>query len=144
VFGVFGNGEYRLQPIYVDDLARLAVEQGQAQANVIINAIGPETYTYRGLVRRIGELIGCRRPVVAVPPSLGYAVGWLLGKMLGDVMITRAEIAGLMQGLLAVDVPPVGETNLSDWVRAHAATLGRHYASELARRRNRVAAYEQL
>ena len=29
VFGVFGDGQYRLQPIYVDDLARLAVEQGR-------------------------------------------------------------------------------------------------------------------
>ena len=29
VFGVFGNGQYRLQPIYVDDLAELAVKRGQ-------------------------------------------------------------------------------------------------------------------
>ena len=29
VFGVFGDGRYRLQPIYVDDLAALAVEQGK-------------------------------------------------------------------------------------------------------------------
>ena len=29
VFGIFGDGRYRLQPIYVDDLAQLAVEQGQ-------------------------------------------------------------------------------------------------------------------
>ncbi len=28
IFGVFGDGKYRLQPIYVDDLAKLAVEQG--------------------------------------------------------------------------------------------------------------------
>ena len=35
VFGVFGDGKYRLQPIYVDDLAKLAVEQGQGQENII-------------------------------------------------------------------------------------------------------------
>lgn len=29
-FGVFGDGTYRLQPIYVDDLAKLAVVQGAA------------------------------------------------------------------------------------------------------------------
>ena len=34
VFGVFGDGRYRLQPIYVDDLASLAVEQGKSRANV--------------------------------------------------------------------------------------------------------------
>ena len=47
VFGVFGDGGYRLQPIHVDDLAALAVEQGKSHSNTIINAIGPETFTYR-------------------------------------------------------------------------------------------------
>ena len=51
VFGVFGDGQYRLQPIYVDDLAKLAVEQGRRDANTIIDAIGPETFTYRELVQ---------------------------------------------------------------------------------------------
>jgi len=58
VFGVFGDGSYRLQPIYVDDLAKLAVEQGGGSENVIIDAIGPETFSYRGLVKKIGEIIG--------------------------------------------------------------------------------------
>ena len=49
VFGVFGNGRYRIQPIYVDDLAQLAVEQGKSRENKIINAIGPEIFTYREL-----------------------------------------------------------------------------------------------
>ncbi|HEY9175294.1 MAG TPA: NAD(P)H-binding protein, partial [Verrucomicrobiae bacterium] len=53
-FGVFGDGQYRLQPIYVDDLAALAVEQGRATENVIVDAIGPETFTYRELVRQLG------------------------------------------------------------------------------------------
>ena len=44
VIGVFGKGEYRLQPIYVDDLALLAVEQGTKRENVIVNATGPETF----------------------------------------------------------------------------------------------------
>jgi len=28
MFGVFGDGQYRLQPIFVDDLAALAVQSG--------------------------------------------------------------------------------------------------------------------
>lgn len=135
VFGVFGDGQYKLQPIYVDDLAALAVEQGRERANCTMDAIGPETFTYRSLVRQIGNLIGKPRPVISLPPSLGYALGWLIGKFTGDVLITRAEIEGLMQGLLCTDSPPAGMTRLTDWARAHAATLGRNYASELARRR---------
>jgi NADH dehydrogenase len=135
VFGVFGDGTYRLQPIYVDDLARLAVEQGTREASVTIDAIGPETFTYRGLVREIGRVIGKRRPIVSVPPWLGYLVGVVAGKLLGDVVVTREEIKGLMDGLLYVDGPPAGTTRLTRWAAAHRDSLGRRYASELARRR---------
>ncbi|MEK7683854.1 MAG: NAD(P)H-binding protein [Verrucomicrobiota bacterium] len=144
VFGVFGDGQYRLQPIYVDDLAKLAVEQGRGRANRIIDAVGPETFTYRDLVREIGKIIGQPRPIISVSSTLGYLAGWFLGKIAGDVMITREEITGLMQGLLCTGSPPAGETRLTDWARQNAATLGQRYASELARRRNRQLAYKKL
>jgi NADH dehydrogenase len=140
VFGVFGNGRYRLQPIYVDDLAALAVEQGQRREDVVINAIGPETFTFRELAHTLGELLGCRRRIVSIPPWLGYAVGRAMGTLVGDVVLTREEIEGLMADLLYVDAPAAGPTRLTDWVRDHASTVGRRYASELARRRGLVPA----
>jgi NADH dehydrogenase len=141
VFGVFGDGGYRIQPIYIDDLAELAVEQGESKANTIIDAIGPETFTYKGLVEEMGIIIGKKRPVISFSPALGFIVGSIVGKMLGDVLITRDEIGGLMADLLYVDSPPVGKTKVTDWARERAETLGRHYASELARRKNRVSEY---
>jgi uncharacterized protein YbjT (DUF2867 family) len=135
VFGVFGDGTYRLQPICVDDFARIAVEQSTCPDNTITNAIGPETFTYRELVRTLGAIIGKRRPVIGVPPRLGYAIGWGIGRLMGDVMITWPEVAGLMAELLYVDAPPAGETRLTAWARDHADRLGQRYASELARRR---------
>ncbi len=134
VFGVFGDGMYRLQPIYVRDLAELAVTQGASRADIILNAIGPETFTYRGLVQTVGEIIGAQRPIVSVPPMLGYAAGWVIGKLVGDVLVTKPEIEGLMANLLYVDAPPAGSTRLTDWARAHATTLGKEYSNELARR----------
>ena len=77
VFGVFGDGQYRLQPIYVDDLARLAVTQGTGRKNGIINAIGPETFTYKEMVSVIGKIIGQKRPLLSIPPRLGYAAAAL-------------------------------------------------------------------
>jgi uncharacterized protein YbjT (DUF2867 family) len=142
VFGVFGDGRYRLQPLYVGDLARLAAGHGEARENVIVNAIGPETFTYRQLVATIAAIIGKRRPIISVPPTLGYLAGWLLGRLSGDVMITRDEVAGLMAGLLHVETPPTGSTPLTAWARAHADTLGRSYASELTRRQDRRTAYQ--
>lgn len=141
IFGIFGDGQYHLQPIHVHDFADLAVAQGMQRANRIIDAIGPETYTYRELVQKLARIIGVRRPIVSVTPQLGYAAGWLLGRLLRDVLVTRDEVDGLMQGLLATESEPTGQTKLSWWAREHAATLGRHYATELGRRRNRRVAY---
>ena len=142
VFGVFGDGRYRMQPIYVDDLAELAIKHGKESDNVIINAIGPETFTYRGLVKNIGEIIGKHRPVVSVPPGIGYITSWIIGKIVNDVMITREEIKGLMANLLYVESPPAGTTRLTDWVKKHSDTLGLQYTSELARRTDRESEYK--
>ena len=117
VFGVFGDGEYRVQPIYVEDLAGLAVQQGARRENAVAHAIGPETFTYRELVETIGRLIGANRPILATPPEIGYLAGKLIGMATGDVMITREEIKGLMAGLLYVETPPTGWTRLTDWIR---------------------------
>ncbi len=144
VFGVFGNGNYRLQPIYVDDLARLALEQGQLSDNAIIDAIGPETFTYRGIVEAIGKAIGKKRLVIPMPRFLGYVFGTCVGKLLGDVAITHDEIEGLMADLLYTKSAPAGTTRLTDWLKEHSASVGMHYSSELARRINRAAAYENL
>lgn len=133
-FGVFGDGSYRLQPIHVDDMACLAVEQAYNRENVIVNAIGPETFTYLQLVKTLREILGLRRPILHVSPEIGYQAGKVIGALMGDVTITREEIGGLMADLLCVDAPPTGSTRLTDWARTNHATLGTRYASELARR----------
>jgi uncharacterized protein YbjT (DUF2867 family) len=141
VFGVFGWGKYRLQPIHVDDLAELAVGYGASRANAVVEAIGPETFAYRELVAVIARAIGVRRLILPVPPHVGYLVGKVIGRVVGDVMLTWAEVQGLMSERLYVDAPPAGTTRLSDWAREHAATLGVQYTSELARRKDRRARY---
>jgi len=140
-FGMFGDGKYRLQPIYVDDLAGMAVDEGENDENGIVNAIGPETFTYKSLVETVGEIIGEKKPILAIHPSIGYLAGNLIGKLVGDVVITRAEIEGLMADLLYVDSPPTGVTKLTQWAREHTGSLGRTYTSELRRRKNRAAEY---
>lgn len=141
VFGVFGNGQYRLQPIYVDDLAEIAVHEGENRENKIINCIGPETFTYRGLVETISSIIGEKRLIVPVPPFIGYLVGSIIGRIVNDLFITREEIDGLMADLLYVESPSTGKTKLTDWAREHADTLGLRYSSELDRRRDRTVEY---
>ena len=141
IFAVFGDGSYRLQPIYVEDLAELAVAEGKRAEDDVVNAIGPETFAYCELVEAVGKAIGCERRIVRVSPGLGYAASCVIGLVMRDRFITREEIRGLMDDLLCVNTQPTGKTRLTDWMRANAGTLGRSYASELARRRDRQASY---
>lgn len=142
IFAVFGRGDYRLQPIHVEDLARLAVEEGQRTENQVINAIGPESFTYRSLVQMLGEAIGKPRAVAGVPPRVGYLLGRIVGSWMKDRFITWEEVLGLMADLLYVEAaPPTGEISLSEWARANRETLGRRYAGEMARRLDRSLDY---
>lgn len=136
VFAVFGDGNYRLRPIFVDDFAALAVASADHPDNEIIDAVGPETFRFKDLVRTLGRTIGQTRPVISVPPSVGLLAGQMIGAAVKDVVITRDEIRGLMQERLYVDSPTTGQTKLTRWARARAGILGDRYQSELARRRN--------
>ncbi len=133
VFGVPGDGDYRLQPIFVEDMADLAVAQGISRDNVTIDAIGPETFTFNDLVALIARVLNRRPRIVHLPPSLALAASRMIGFARRDVVLTREEVDGLLADLLVTNSPPAGNTKLTDWLRAHAATLGTRYQSELAR-----------
>jgi uncharacterized protein YbjT (DUF2867 family) len=141
VMGVFGDGGYKLQPIYVDDLAQSAAQKVESLENEVLEAIGPETFTYRELVARIRSALGVKRPIISVLPGLGYWGCRWVGIWVRDVVITREEIRGLMEGRLYVGAPPLGTTKLTEWIDRHRNTLGRHYTSEMARRIDRVSQY---
>lgn len=133
IFTIFGAGSYPVQPVHVDDLAEMAVRLGGAAEDTTMDAVGPETYAFVDLVRRIGQAVGRRPPLLHVSPGTGLVLGRLLSLAVGDVVITRDEIAGLMAGLLVSDGPPTAPTRVGAWLDAHGATLGVHYASEVAR-----------
>lgn len=133
LFAIPGNGEYRLQPIFVRDLAACAVEHGQGGENVVADAVGPETYKYSELVQLIRETIHSRSKVFCSPPSLVWLASKLLGFLVHDIILNREEMSGLMANLLVSNQSPAGVTSLRDWLRQHAATIGVTYASEIMR-----------
>jgi nucleoside-diphosphate-sugar epimerase len=135
IFCLFGDGKYLIQPVHVDDVAKLAVEEGLKDENVILNAVGPETFTFRELVETIGRIIGKSRLIVSIPPRWTYLVGVMIGKFTRDVMITWPEVQALMANLLYVQTPPTCDTKLTDWVHAYGRFLGQQYANELERRK---------
>ncbi len=134
VFGIFGSGRFRLQPVHVDDVARLAVEQIHASGQVTLDAAGPEVFTYRNLIHGLCRALGLRRLLVPVPAGVGYLAGRAVGALMKDVLLTRDEITSLMSGRLVATGPATGVIRLSEWMARHAATLGRVYASENSHR----------
>jgi len=133
LFVIPGTGEYRLQPIYVDDFAALAVRQAQREDDVLMDAVGPETFTFNELAGLLARAVGSRARLVHLSPALAWWMARALGVVVGDVVLTRQEVQGLMAGLLVTSSPPAGQTALSRWAQEHADRLGRRYASELAR-----------
>lgn len=142
VFGLFGDGYYQIQPMYVDDFAELAVREALSAQNRVIDAIGPETFTYRELVKTVGDAIGKRRPILSLPPSVSMMFTTMVGKVMNDLVVTPEEMEGLMTNLLVTRSAPAGSTALTDWAKEHADELGKRYASEVGRRRDRTLSYE--
>lgn len=133
VFALPGSGRYLLQPVFVDDVAEIAVGAGQMRENTVIDAVGPETFTFEELVRLIRDSVDSRARILHVRPGLALFLSGLAGFLVRDVVLTRDEVAGLMANLLLSNKPPNGKTPLSGWLRENAERVGRRYASELNR-----------
>ncbi len=133
VFGIPGDGQYRVQPMHVEDFARLAVAQGESRDDVTLDAVGPEAWSYDDLVRLLAKAVGRPARLHHLPPTLVLLAAKLLGPLVGDVVLTREEIDGLMADLLVSEDEPTGSTLLSTWLDEHGEQLGRTWASELKR-----------
>jgi NADH dehydrogenase len=133
VFTIPGSGLYRLQPVFVVDVAEMAVAAGKESRNVVMDAVGPETYTFQELVQLIAAKVGSRARIVHMPPSVALFLSRLVGRAVHDVVLTKEEVEGLMAGLLVSQNEPTGRTRLSEWASRHAHLLGTRYASELHR-----------
>lgn len=132
VFGVV-PGRYGLQPIHVEDMARLAVEQGESRTTVTMDAVGPEALGFRELIHLVRRAVGSRALVAPVPHRLLLLASRLLGPLVGDVVLTADEVAGLTTNLLVSKAAPTAPTRFTTWLTEHASELGRAWANELAR-----------
>jgi uncharacterized protein YbjT (DUF2867 family) len=133
VFAAPGSGEYKLQPVFVEDLVEIVINAASRRENVTVDAAGPEVYSFNELVRLIASTVGRRVRIAHINPALAYILTRILGFAVHDVILTREEIDGLMANLLVSHQPPLGQTKLSAWLEENAARVGCRYASELGR-----------
>ena len=131
VFAIPGSGEYRLQPVSVEDVAELAIGSSAKSENMVVDAVGPEVFTFNELVGLIARTLGSRTRILHIPSTLALLSTRLMGLALRDVVLTRDEIDGLSANLLVSSNPPTCPTKLTDWLASNADSVGREYLSEL-------------
>jgi NADH dehydrogenase len=122
-----------MRPIFVEDMADLAVRSAQKESNLICDAVGPESFTFEDLIRLIASTIGRRARLFHASPAVALSLLRILEPFVGDVILTHEEIDSLMANVLASKQPATGQTRLSDWLAQNRLTVGTKYASELKR-----------
>lgn len=132
-FALGGGGSYRIRGIHVDDLAALCVRLGAGPSQEVVDAVGPESLTFRELVASVRSAVGSRAVLVPVPGGLVPVLSGVLGAALRDTLLTADEYHAMADGLADSDGPSTGDTVFTDWVRRYGDDLGRRYANEISR-----------
>jgi uncharacterized protein YbjT (DUF2867 family) len=134
VFTIPGDGNYHVRPVAVGDLAQLAVELAGEDRNKAIDAVGPESFTFNDLVALLARTVASNSRIIHVGPSVQLMLARIFSSLTGDVTLTRDEIRGLMSDLLVSESASTANTRLSEWLAAHAGSIGLRYRSELSLR----------
>jgi uncharacterized protein YbjT (DUF2867 family) len=132
VFALPGRGDCRLQPVFVEDLADLAVEAAARSENETLDAAGPEIFTFAELVELLARTVGSRARIVRTPPMVSLALAKIAGLMVRDVILTKEEVESLLESLVVSHQPVRGKAKLTDWLKRNSASLGRNYHNELS------------
>jgi NADH dehydrogenase len=133
MFAVGGRGSYRIRGIHIEDLARLCIQLGARTDNVTVDAVGPQSLTFRELVDAVRAAVSSHALVVPIPGPALTGLSRALSVALRDTLLTADEYQAMVDGLADSDAPSTGTIVLTDWINEHRTELGRRYANELDR-----------
>ena len=134
VYPLFGNGETRLQPVYVGDVAQaisVLIDRNQHIGSSIFEFGGPQVYTYEELVREIARQLGVQIRPIPVPFEI-WSVLARMAEFLPAAPLTRNQIelmrhdnvaAPDLPGIKELDIEPHG---ISEVIRAIEQADRRH------------------
>ncbi|KAI0094301.1 NAD-binding protein [Irpex rosettiformis] len=99
----FGGGTSRFQPVYVGDVARLveiiARQESAVASQVdgkIIEAGGPDIFTYRQIMALVLKYTGRYRPIISIPFAIGSLQAMVLEKLPPSILtLTRDQVEQL-------------------------------------------------
>lgn len=130
---IFGSGEYKVQPVFVEDIAEIAVSSMESENSETIDAIGSQTYTYKEFLQTIAKELDRNIIFIHVVPSFGIFLGKIISFFVKDVVLTKDELRGLMLNKLTSTQKPNGKTLFSKWLHENRDSVGLIYTSELSR-----------
>ena len=143
-FLIPGGGQYRLQPITLEDTAKIIVDATESEANIEVDAAGKTVMTFREYVQLVARACGLRRLVLGAPAWMAFVGLRLMDRMLSDVTLTQEELMGLEQELLLSHEPPRGDESVEAWLMQNGANLGTRYLNDIDRHFGKDAAHPVL
>src|SRR4029079_12459424 len=80
-YAVPGDGSYRVQPVFVGDVARLAIAGAEGAGPTLQDAVGPEIYTFDEFLDALARALHTRSRLVHLPPAVVAALGRAIGPL---------------------------------------------------------------
>ena len=102
VFALVGFKQQPVRPLAVEDLARVmdaALSDGRISRKTFA-ITGPEEMTLGEAVRRVGAVIGKRRPMFRLPLAFHYALAWFAEKTMKIPLTSLAQVRILSESLV--------------------------------------------
>jgi NADH dehydrogenase len=115
IYPMFGRGNMRLQPVYVEDVA-VAIAQvmcGAETHSTIFELGGPHIYSYAQLLRAVGHEAGLAPLLVPIPIAAWHALAWV-AEILPHPPLTRNQVELLqIDTVSSPEMPGFAELGIS-------------------------------
>jgi uncharacterized protein YbjT (DUF2867 family) len=115
IYPMFGNGQIRLQPAYVEDVGQAIVKmlQGAEMSPIMFECGGPRVYSYEEFLRAVARAAGIKPILIPVPFTAWLALA-LIAETLPSPPITRNQVELMrIDSTSSADMPGLGELGIS-------------------------------
>lgn len=117
---ILGGGKYSMRPLDIDDLNQAILNccNGNSEGSKLYELVGPETITYRDLIKKTARMMGTRVEIGSVPITLAKIVAAISSRLKGggitpaviDVITKDEVVASNADSALNVSLTPLQNT----------------------------------
>jgi uncharacterized protein YbjT (DUF2867 family) len=115
IYPMFGNGQIKLQPVYVEDVGQAIAKllHEEQTGSLVFEFGGPRIYSYEDLLRTVANAAGAKSILIPFPFAAWHLLAWI-SETLPSPPITRNQVE-LMQidSTSSPGMPGLGELSIS-------------------------------